>query len=64
MNKSYAVGADVGGSHVTAAVIDLDHGTILPDTLRERDVDTGEDELFFEKRIESIVNVLKNGMLK
>jgi glucokinase len=40
MKKGYAVGVDVGGSHVTSAVIDLNHKTILPETLTERDVDT------------------------
>lgn len=41
MKKRYAVGVDVGGSHVTSAVIDLDRNKILLDTLEEKDVDTG-----------------------
>jgi glucokinase len=41
MKKGYAVGVDVGGSHVTSAVIDLDHKTILSETLEGKDVDTG-----------------------
>jgi glucokinase len=40
MKKGYAVGVDVGGSHVTSAVIDLDKKKILPETLVEKDVDT------------------------
>ncbi len=41
MRERYAVGVDVGGSHVTSAVIDLNNKTIMPETLTERDVDTG-----------------------
>ena len=42
MNKRYAVGVDVGGSHVTSAVIDLDQKTILSGTLSGKDVDTAD----------------------
>jgi glucokinase len=38
MNKTLAVGADIGGSHITSAVIDLTTGKILRDTISEREI--------------------------
>ncbi len=38
MNKNIAIGADIGGSHITAAAIDLATGNILRDTVTERAV--------------------------
>jgi len=38
MNKNLAIGADIGGSHITCAAVDLDSGHILRDTLSEREV--------------------------
>jgi glucokinase len=38
MKKNIAIGADIGGSHITCAAIDLDSGKILRDTLSERTV--------------------------
>lgn len=38
MNKNIAIGADIGGSHITAAAIDLTSGNILRDTVTERSV--------------------------
>jgi glucokinase len=32
MKYKYAVGADIGGSHITCALIDLEHQMILPET--------------------------------
>jgi glucokinase len=32
MKKKYAVGTDIGGSHITCALIDLEHQMILPET--------------------------------
>lgn len=32
MKQKYAVGADIGGSHITCALIDLEHQMILPET--------------------------------
>jgi glucokinase len=32
MKRKYAVGADIGGSHITCALIDLEHQMILPET--------------------------------
>ena len=39
MIKNIAIGADIGGSHITCAAIDLVSGKILRDTLTERQVD-------------------------
>ncbi len=41
MNRGLSVGVDVGGSHITSAVIDLDKNIVLTDTVSEKDVDTG-----------------------
>ncbi|HUX95351.1 MAG TPA: ROK family protein [Bacteroidales bacterium] len=38
MNRNIAIGADIGGSHITAAAIDLTSGNILRDTVTERAV--------------------------
>ena len=38
MNKSIAIGTDVGGSHISCAAIDLVSGKILKETLTERPV--------------------------
>jgi glucokinase len=38
MKKSIAIGADIGGSHITCAAVDLVSGKILKDTLSEREV--------------------------
>ncbi len=37
--SNYAVGVDIGGSHISSAVIDLKNETILQGTLSEREVD-------------------------
>jgi glucokinase len=39
MKKNIAIGADIGGSHITCAAIDLVSGNILRDTISEREVD-------------------------
>jgi glucokinase len=39
MNKSIAIGTDIGGSHISCAAVDLVSGKILKDTLTERVVD-------------------------
>ncbi|MEN8200952.1 MAG: ROK family protein [Bacteroidota bacterium] len=41
MNKGYAIGIDVGGSHITSAVVDLDNNVVLTETMSEKEVDTG-----------------------
>lgn len=38
MDKHIAIGADIGGSHITAAAIDLSSGRILRETITEREV--------------------------
>ena len=38
MTKKLAIGADIGGSHITCAAIDLVSGNILKDTISEREV--------------------------
>ena len=38
MNKNIAIGADIGGSHISCAAIDLASGKILRETLTERAV--------------------------
>ena len=38
MSRNIAIGADIGGSHITAAAIDLTSGNILRDTVTERAV--------------------------
>jgi glucokinase len=38
MKKNIAIGADIGGSHITCAAIDLFTGSILRDTISEREV--------------------------
>ena len=39
MNKTIAIGTDIGGSHITCAAVDLVTGEILKDTLIEKVVD-------------------------
>lgn len=38
MKKNLAIGADIGGSHITSAVIDLVSGEIMRETISERSV--------------------------
>jgi fucose permease len=38
MNKSIAIGTDIGGSHISCAAVDLVSGKILKETLTERAV--------------------------
>jgi glucokinase len=38
MDKNIAIGADIGGSHITSAAIDLNSGKILRETITERAV--------------------------
>jgi glucokinase len=39
--KKYAIGADIGGSHISAALIDMEREVILPDTYVSRKVNNG-----------------------
>jgi len=38
MEKNLAIGADIGGSHITCAAVDMNSGKILKETLSEREV--------------------------
>jgi glucokinase len=38
MDKKLAIGADIGGSHITCAVVDLESATVLKETVAERPV--------------------------
>jgi len=40
MNNSFILAADIGGSHITAAIIDLEKSAVLPDTLIRKPVDS------------------------
>lgn len=41
MDSSTVLGIDIGGSHITAALVNLDTGAILPDSWVRRSVDSG-----------------------
>lgn len=41
MNKTFLAGVDIGGSHITAALIDPDTGAVLPDTWQRNSVPAG-----------------------
>jgi len=43
MNKSFILSADIGGSHITAAIIDLETSIVLPNTLIRSHVDAHKD---------------------
>lgn len=43
MEKPLVVGVDIGGSHITAAIVDLETGNILPGSYKRRFVNAGED---------------------
>jgi len=43
MKKKYSVGVDIGGSHITSAVVDLDKRLILRETSASRPVDNKAD---------------------
>ncbi|MEN8193551.1 MAG: ROK family protein [Bacteroidota bacterium] len=45
MSNSFAIGVDVGGSHITTSVINLDKGVILEDTITEQDVDNSAEAI-------------------
>lgn len=38
MNKNLAIGADIGGSHITSAAVDLSSGKVLKETISEQAV--------------------------
>ncbi|MEP0366911.1 MAG: ROK family protein [Cyclobacteriaceae bacterium] len=40
VGNNYVLGMDIGGSHVTAGLVDLDNKRIIPDSLRRVDLDS------------------------
>lgn len=48
MKKKYAIGADIGGSHISTVLIDMDKGNMLAKSLAEQKVDNqaSSDEIF------------------
>jgi glucokinase len=48
MEKPTVLGVDVGGSHITAAIVDLDKGLLVKDSMKRSDVNSREkkDEIF------------------
>ncbi|MEN8229964.1 MAG: ROK family protein [Bacteroidota bacterium] len=56
MRKGLSIGVDVGGSHVTSAVINLDDNAVLSETLSGRDVDTSaEADVIIRSWAEAII---------
>ena len=47
MNRKYAIGADIGGSHISCAAVEIETGRILKETLTGREVNNqaGADEI-------------------
>lgn len=43
MNNSYVIGADIGGSHITAALVDLASGVVVDDCKFKEPVNAGAD---------------------
>ncbi len=39
MTKKYAIGADIGGSHISAVLVDIESGQMIPESLAEVKVD-------------------------
>ena len=39
MGKKYAIGADIGGSHISSVLVDVDHGNIIKESMSEVKVD-------------------------
>ena len=42
MKSIYACGVDIGGSHITAAIIELADNTILKDTVKRASIDSSK----------------------
>lgn len=55
MNKTIAIGADIGGSHISCAAVDLVSGKILRETLTEREVNN-------QAQASAIISVWKNAL--
>jgi len=44
MEKSFALGVDIGGSHITAALIDLEQRTLIQQSIKRKAVNSKEDK--------------------
>ena len=61
MNMKYSVGVDIGGSHITCALIDLEKNEIIRETLTEMPVDNqGEANEIIETWSEAIGRSMRN----
>ena len=60
MEKPVALGVDIGGSHITAALVDLETRTIIQDTIKRRAVDSQESkEVIFSAWCDVIAKAFK-----
>ncbi len=60
ITNSFAIGVDVGGSHITTAVIDLENRVLLKDTICKQDVDSnGEASKIFDLWAKTISESMK-----
>ena len=57
MNKNIAIGVDIGGSHITAAAVNIETGKILKETIAGRDVDN-------QASADTIVSVWADALLE
>jgi glucokinase len=68
MEKNFAIGTDIGGSHITCAAVDLASGTILRDTITERKVDAGApaDDIIYcwAEALSSAMSLVPSGKIK
>ena len=61
MNMEYSIGVDIGGSHITCALIDLEKNEIIRETLTEMPVDNqGEAHEIIETWSEAIRRSMRN----
>jgi len=44
MGKPTVLGVDIGGSHITAAIVDVDKGVLLNNSIKRKDVDSRTDK--------------------
>jgi glucokinase len=59
MNRKYAIGVDIGGSHISCAAVDLETGRILKETLTGREVNNqAEADIIISIWTEAIAGVL------
>jgi glucokinase len=67
MEKKFAIGADIGGSHISTVLIDMEKGSVLIDSLAEQKVDNqaSADEILMNwaKAIQKTMDHAKDGEL-